>query len=177
MDARDVFEILAREHADSLMAYLRAVVEDAAAADDLFQETLVVAWRRIDDFDRRRPFGPWLRGIAAKLVLAWRRQQAGQDRLCDAQTLEHLDQRLSQVQRLTGDTLDEKLAALADCLTGMPDSFREAIQLRYQDEVRPQELANRLQVSAEALKKRLQRARAMLLECIQAKLTAAGGAS
>ena len=30
---------------------------------DLFQETMVVAWRRLDDFDHTRPFGPWLRGL------------------------------------------------------------------------------------------------------------------
>lgn len=175
MEARDLFEILVREHADSLMAYLRAVVTDAAAADDLFQETLCVAWRRIDDFDRKRPFAPWLRGIAAKLVLAWRRQHSTEDRLCDAETLEYLDRRLAQVQRLPGDTLDEKLAALSDCLADMPESFRVAIQLRYQDDIRPTDLARRMNLSIEALKKRLQRGRAMLLDCIRTKLDALGG--
>lgn len=177
MEARDWFEILVREHAHSLMAYLRAVVDDAAAADDLFQETLCVAWRRIDDFDRKRPFAPWLRGIAAKLVLVWRRQHASQDRLCDAETLEYLDRRLAQVQRLPGDTLEEKLAALADCMAAMPESFRVALELRYQDEFRPPDVASRLNLSVEALKKRLQRGRAILLDCIRTKLDALGGLS
>lgn len=177
MDARDLFEILAREHADGLMAYLRSAVDDATVADDLFQETLLVAWRRLDDFDRQRSFGPWLRGIAAKLVLAHRRQRATHALPCDAETLEYLNKRLTQVQRLPGDTLDEKLSALADCVSALPESFRTAIQLRYHDELPPQELAGRLQLSAEALKKRLQRARALLLDCMQTKLNALGGAS
>src|SRR5262245_42440108 len=115
MDAKSLFEILIREHADKLMVYLRAVVRDPAAVDDLFQETMLTAWRNIDRFDRERPFGPWLRGIAGKLVLAWRRKSCDQPRLCDAEILELLDQRLTQTDRLPGDTLDEQLEALRDC--------------------------------------------------------------
>ena len=61
-DAADVFAILVREHADRLLAYLRATVP-ASSVDDLFQETVLVAWRRLPDYDRARPFGAWLRGI------------------------------------------------------------------------------------------------------------------
>lgn len=172
MDAKSLFEILIREHADKLMVYLRAVVRDPAAVDDLFQETMLTAWRNIDRFDRERPFGPWLRGIAGKLVLAWRRKSCGQPRLCDAEILELLDQRLTQTDRLPGDTLDEQLEALRDCLSDLPEAYRSAIELRYRDEQKPAEITAHLQLNAETVKKRLQRARAMLLECLTGKLAA-----
>jgi RNA polymerase sigma factor (sigma-70 family) len=76
MDDRDIFTILVRENTDMLTAYLRSVVRDPATVDDLFQETMLTAWRKLDEFDRRRPFGAWLRGIAARLVLAERRKRA-----------------------------------------------------------------------------------------------------
>ena len=66
-DARKLFETLVREHADMLTVYLRSALGDTSDVDDLFQETMVVAWRRLDDFDQTRPFGPWLRGIARNL--------------------------------------------------------------------------------------------------------------
>jgi hypothetical protein len=93
MDAKSLFEILMREHSGMLTAYLHTVVRDPSAADDLFQEIWMTAWRRLDDFDKSRPFGPWLRGIAAKVILAWRRQQRHAWLLCDEQVLEHLDHR------------------------------------------------------------------------------------
>ena len=65
-----LFEILVRENADSLTAFLRASVYNEAAADDLFQETMLIAWRKIGEYDRSRPFGAWLRGIAKRLALA-----------------------------------------------------------------------------------------------------------
>ena len=39
-------------------AYL--VTHDAAAAEDIAQESFLAALRALDTFDRRRPFGPWL---------------------------------------------------------------------------------------------------------------------
>ena len=47
-----------------LTVFLRSRVNDEAAVDDLFQETMLVAWKRLDECDLSRPFGPWLRGIA-----------------------------------------------------------------------------------------------------------------
>ena len=44
--------------------------------DDIFQEVLVVAWRRLPEYDRKRSFGPWLRGIARNLVMEHHRKGA-----------------------------------------------------------------------------------------------------
>ncbi len=60
------FEILMRENSRMLLSYLNCVVQDVASVDDLFQETMVVAWRRLGDCDLSVPFGPWLRGIATR---------------------------------------------------------------------------------------------------------------
>ncbi|MGI9472474.1 MAG: sigma factor [Rubripirellula sp.] len=73
--ARQAFEILARENSRMLMVYLRSLVRDQAAVDDLFQESMVVAWQRLAECELDRPFGPWLRGIASRLVFAHYRKQ------------------------------------------------------------------------------------------------------
>jgi len=169
MQAHELFEILVRENADMLTAYVRSVVRDANAADDIFQETMLTAWRRLADYDKSRPFGPWLRGIAAKVMLAHRRQRARAFALCDEEILEHLDARCEAMHRQPGDTWDEKLEGLRDCIDRLPERYREAIQLRYAEEVPAEALLNRLQITMETLKKRLQRGRARLLECLERK--------
>jgi RNA polymerase sigma-70 factor (ECF subfamily) len=173
MDARQVFEILVRENADMLTAYLRSVVRDPAAADDLFQESMLTAWRKLDEFDRSRPFGPWLRGIAAKLVLAHRRKAAAGVIFCDEITLEQIDLRLQRLSAEKGDTWEEKLEGLRSCVEQLPEPYREAVRLRYREGLSPAGLAERLHISWEAQKKRLQRARALLLECLERKLALA----
>ncbi len=173
LSAKGLFEILVREHAEMLTVYLRCVVRDPAVVDDLFQETMLTAWKTLDRFDRSRPFAPWLRGIAGKLVLAHRRRMARSLRLCDEQFLEHLETRHVALNRMPGDTLDDKLDGLRECLELLPERYREAVHLRYTEGLQGAGLAERLAISGEALKKRLQRGRARLLDCLERKLAAA----
>jgi RNA polymerase sigma-70 factor len=175
MQPHELFEILVRENADMLLAYIRSAVRDASTADDVFQETMLTAWRRLPDYDKSRPFGPWLRGIAARVMMAHRRQRARAFALCDEELLEHLDARCEALQRQPGDTWDDKLDGLRDCIEQLPDLYREVIQLRYAEELSPDALTERLHISGETLKKRLQRGRARLLECLQRKLRWADG--
>ncbi len=174
MTPKDLFEILVREHAEMLTVYLRCTVRDRVLVDDLFQETMLTAWRNLHRFDRDRPFGPWLRGIAAKLILAERRKSAKGMLLCDNTVLEHLDSRHEALQGLQGDTLDEKLDSLRECIEALPERYRRAVELSYHEGLRGTQLATELHISNEALKKRLQRGRARLLDCLTRKLAPAG---
>jgi RNA polymerase sigma-70 factor (ECF subfamily) len=174
MNAKDLFEILVREHAPMLTAYLRCLVRSQSQVDDLFQETMLTAWRNLDKFDRSKPFGPWLRGIAANLSMAARRKGSREFRLLEPAMLEHLEGRFQELQRQPGDNLDEQLECLRDCLSRLPEPYRETIRLRYSEEIKGEALASRLNASIESVKKRLQRARERLLTCLRQKLSLGG---
>src|SRR5918998_2005284 len=49
------------------------VVHDAAAAEDIAQESFLAAIRALDRFDRTRPFGPWLHRIVVNRAIDWTR--------------------------------------------------------------------------------------------------------
>ena len=167
-DARKLFETLVREHADMLTIYLRSSLGNISDVDDVFQETMIVAWRRLDDFDHTRPFGPWLRGIARKLVLANNRERARN--LCNPTVLDQLEIRLDQLASRHGETWEEKLEVLHGCVRSLPDHYRTVITQRYFNQQAIQQVSELLELSTAAVKKRLQRARSLVLECIQSKL-------
>jgi RNA polymerase sigma-70 factor (ECF subfamily) len=164
-----LFEILMRENADALMAFLRASVDDRAATDDLFQETMLVAWRKIGAYDRSRPFGTWLRGIGRMLVLAHYRQAAREVPLDNDKLMDHLDAQLAHIDRRPGDTFDEKIAALRDCLARLQPDYRQSIEMHYQQGRSTDWMAEQLATTREAIQKRLQRARQQLAECLKHK--------
>lgn len=174
MHPEQVFEILIRENADMLLAYLRSAVRDEHAVEDLFQESMLVAWRKIEQYDRDRPFGAWLRGIARNLALAHYRERARQDQPLDEASMEWLEARFVQVHTLAGDTLGEKLLALRDCVQALPKEYRQPVQLRYAESLSLSEIGNMLQLATETLKKRLTRAKLRLADCLERKLAAAG---
>jgi len=170
MESLDVFEVLVRENAEMLTSFIRTSIRQDSAIDDIWQESMITAWRRWDDFDRDRPFGAWLRGIASKTILAWHRKHARRAVSCDEATLQYFSDTYSKIHRLPGDTFNEKLDALRACIESLPDNYRETIRLRFEDGLMPAELANKQSQNVETAKKRLNRAKAKLLDCITRKL-------
>ncbi len=163
------FEILARENSRMLMAYLRTLVDDPSVVDDLYQETMLVAWRRLDEVDLSKPFGPWLRGVATKLVLAHHRKRKALPSYWSEAVLMRIERQFQAISDRTGDTWEEKSAALHDCIEGLSGAHQLAIRGRYFKGLSIDELADQLEASTEACKKRLVRARKLLAECLKRK--------
>ena len=173
-DSKAVFEILMRENADMLLAFLRSAVRDKHAVDDIFQETMIVAWKRLDDFDREQSFGKWIRGIARNLVLAHFRK-SGKNPLCvDDESLQWMDRRFEQIQSINGDTLSDKLRILGECVEALSDDNRATIKARYLDQQSLEEIVRSFGVALETIKKRLYRAKSQLNDCISYKLEIQG---
>ena len=94
---------------------------------------MIVAWRRLDECDLERPFGPWLRGIASRLVLAHYRKQKTAPVLLDQAVLQAVDRHFENINQLAGDTWDDKVAALRECIDALPERQKSVIGGRYFD--------------------------------------------
>ena len=70
------FEELFRLHWGRAHRAAYLVVHDAAAAEDIAQESFLAAVRNLDRFDRRRPFGPWLHRIVVNRAIDHARARA-----------------------------------------------------------------------------------------------------
>ena len=76
---QQAFSQLVRRHQGMVRAQLRRLVRDEdALADDLAQETFVLAWRKLDQFRGDARFSTWLYRIAYTRFLQARRSMAWQ---------------------------------------------------------------------------------------------------
>ncbi len=121
------------------------VVHDAAAAEDIAQESFLAAVRALDRFDRRRPFGPWLHRIVVNRAIDWTRarQLRGEIELLDIVAAP------PEPEPLDG-TLLASLAAL-------PPEHRAVIVLRHLLEYTPGEIAELLGLPRGTVNSRLRR--------------------
>ena len=168
-DSRKLFEALMQENAHSLRVFLHSIARNPSLVDDLFQETMIVAWRTIDRFDQDRSFGKWIRGIARNLILSQRRKAARDILLADSDLISLIDDHCESIQLMSNDYLDQRLIRLRRCVDSLPVTYQQAIKLRYQNEVRGKRLADLLETSWDNVKKRLQRGRKILYECMENK--------
>jgi RNA polymerase sigma-70 factor, ECF subfamily len=124
------------------------VVHDHAAAEDIAQEAFLSAIRRLDRFDRRRRFGPWLSAIVVNRAIDWvraraaRRESAGEP--ADAP---------SPAEVPAGRYSQELLTALG----ALSPEHRAVIVLRYLLEYSPGEIAKALELPRGTVNSRLRR--------------------
>lgn len=166
LDGRAVFEILIRENADMLDAYLRTLLRSNDHVDDLFQEAMLIAWRRLADYDRSRPFGPWLRGIAQNLVLAHGRRVNAAPVTMESGLLAEIDARFDELANAPGDTFTERTQRIWDCLTRLPEEMRRTLELVCLRSVPVPAAAEQLGSNRETVWKRVQRGRRLLADCL-----------
>jgi RNA polymerase sigma-70 factor, ECF subfamily len=126
------------------------IVHDHAAAEDIAQEAFLAAIRRLDRFDRRRRFEPWLATIVANRAIDWtrartsRRESAGTDTGADL---------AAPPDQPIGRYSQEVIAALAS----LSPEHRAVIVLRYLLEYSPGEIARALELPRGTVNSRLRR--------------------
>src|SRR3989454_273063 len=72
---RTAFGVLAERYAGVARRVARAVLGDPDDADDAAQDALLSALVKLDQYDPRRPFGPWLLRIVANAATDRRRRR------------------------------------------------------------------------------------------------------
>ncbi len=88
-DDRRAFEQLVRRHQGMVRAQLRRLVHgDNAKADDLAQETFLLAWRKLHQFRGEARFSTWIYRIAYSCFLQARRKRSSAKEDIDGDALD-----------------------------------------------------------------------------------------
>ncbi|MHC4875320.1 MAG: sigma-70 family RNA polymerase sigma factor [Planctomycetota bacterium] len=158
------------EHQNRLYGYVFSLLGDHTRAADVLQETNMILWRKVDEFDVARPFLPWAFAIARFQVLAHVRDQKRDKLLLDAE----LAEAISGEAETQTDQLEQLRKALRPCLETLTSTNRELIEQRYLRSMSIAELAAAVDRSVSAVKVALMRSRRHLAECIQVRLATEG---
>ena len=63
----DAFGALIQEHQSSVFNVCYRILGNRQEAEDLTQEAFIRAYKKLSRYDPSRPFGPWMRTLAANL--------------------------------------------------------------------------------------------------------------
>ena len=166
--AGEFAERLRREQA-RLYNYIHSLVRDLNDADDLFQQTTLVLWKKFGEFDPRRSFFAWACGVARLEVANFLRGR-GRQRLYFSDDLNLL---LIEAQEEVGsDEAEGRREALARCVEKLRQRDRELLQECYGAEGGVQAAAGRHGRSPQSVYNSLRRIRRSLFECVARTLAA-----
>jgi RNA polymerase sigma-70 factor (ECF subfamily) len=150
-------ESLFRRHWPRAYRAAFLIVHDHAAAEDIAQEAFVAAIRRLERFDRRRPFAPWLGAIVANRAIDWVRARSSKREISETGS-----DYPAPPETPVGRYSEEVLAALA----ALSPEHRAVVVMRYVLEYTPGEIARALELPRGTVNSRLRRG----LDVLEARL-------
>lgn len=149
---------------DPLFAYIRSLVRDFNDADDLFQQTALVLWRKFAEYDRSRSFLAWACGVARFEVTNFLRTR-GRSRLYFSDGLNLLLIR-AQDEDARDAVAEDRRAALSGCVGKLRERDRRLLEDCYGGGRRVPDVAEREGRSSQSVHNSLRRIRRALYECI-----------
>jgi len=162
---RPLYEIVMRRHNQRLFRISRAILGDSDEAEDVIQHAYVRAYAALHQFEGRSQFSTWLTKIAvheasSRLMKRKRVHSVPPDADQDYQGMEAI--------RSSGPNPEEQvlrhetIRLLEEAVDSLPGTYRCVFVLRAMENMSTAETANCLDLTEEAVKVRLLRARQML---------------
>lgn len=156
-----------------LYAYVVTLTPTLDDAEEVFQKTSLVLWKRWSDFDPDRKFLPWAFGIA-RIQARSHLSRSGRAPLSLGQEAEEL---VANAMIESSSAIDSRAEILQKCLQKLPRSQQALLKRCYVESGRSiQQVADEQKVTANSIYQKLKRLRETLHACVDRHL-ASGGAT
>ncbi len=168
----DALSTLIARYQNRVYRYLLRLVRRPAEAEDLFQQTWLQAAEKIRSYDPSRNFDAWLFTVARNLALDHLRRIQPSS-LDEPVGDDPADTKLSRLTTSVPGPHDQLLALerashLAAALENLPVIYREVLSLRFEEEMKIEEIAVVLGAPLSTVKSRLRRGLEQLRRTLEA---------
>lgn len=168
---REAFAELVRKYQVKVHNLAYGFTRSDAQADDLAQDIFLKAWLGLSKFRFRSGFGTWLYRIAVNHIKDHLRKRASSREIpLEEDGLRAASRTAHSAEREAGE-MERRAELVQDCLAGLPEKLRMILTLRDIQGLSYEDLSRTLRLSAGTVDSRLFRARRMLRQRVQSRLT------
>jgi RNA polymerase sigma-70 factor (ECF subfamily) len=159
---REAFAQLVAKYQRPLYVALRRLARNHDDTDDLLQEAFVRAYQHLKEFDRSRPFYPWLHRIGVNLAITFMQRRSRQSNFSGLSTEEIFPAAPASDNPDVKAERGEMMAALEQAIERLPAEQKVILLLRTREDMSYQELSAHLGIEIGTVMSRLARAREKL---------------
>jgi len=170
----DALSELISRYQNRLYRYLLRIVRQPAEAEDLFQQTWLKVVEKIGAFDAGRNFDAWLFTLARNLAIDHLRRVRPQSLDEPLDDSRHGETMADRIPSRDDTPLEQALAAerriaIGDAMAALPLIYREVLTLRFEEEMKIEDIAQVTAVPLSTAKSRLRRALEQLRGALDAR--------
>jgi RNA polymerase sigma-70 factor (ECF subfamily) len=169
----DAFDEIVREHRPALHRHALRRLSCEASAEDAVQETLVRAYKALPNFSGEYRLGPWMHRILQNVCAdEGNRRKRDLDKLGRVAAL--------PVERMGSPSVEEELhlefddSDLQEALESLSDPYREALNMRYIDDLDYSEVSKAVGVSEPNARARVSRAKMVMKTALKSAVVFPG---
>lgn len=145
---RNAYALIVRRWQPVLSRYLRRLLgQSAEAAEDVLQDVFIKVYVNLNDYDRARPFGPWIYRIARNEALSFLRKRKTEPPLVTGEDAQIIIERLSDgtdVQEMSERLrIEDKVRA---AIMQLDLRYRDVLVLRFLEDKGYDEISEIMQV-------------------------------
>ncbi len=161
----DAFLKIERVFGPTLRVFLASQLFHLDDVDDIAQESLIIAYRKLDSFRRGQDFGAWLRGIARNKLLQYIEQSNRRSALMESFQKEGAALLADEFEARASQTRSAHVNAMLGCVAKLPDKMRQIVRTVL-DGNRSSTLAAEFKMTPAAIYQLQYRALKLLRECV-----------
>jgi RNA polymerase sigma-70 factor (ECF subfamily) len=155
------------EHVDELQGFVASLVPEPELVDDVVQETFVAVTARADGYDPKQSFSKWLFVVARDKIRDLGGKAAAEARPFADEVLDVLAASRTEVG-----VSARGLQFVDDCIATLAPQARRIVELRYQNAMKPRQVAAAIGWTAASVRVALCRARTAIRDCVERKMAA-----
>ena len=148
-EQRDAFSQVVAAYSEKLYWQIRKMIMGHDDANDILQNTFLKAWSNLDNFRGDSKLSTWMYKIAINECITFLNKQRAINNVPLDDTDVYLLQTLRADEYFDGDAIDEKLQ---EAILNLPEKQRLVFTMKYNDDMKYEEMSEVLGTSVGALK-------------------------
>lgn len=157
------YRILYNRYAKAMYNTALRIVNHAADAEDVLQESFTDAFAKLEDFEGRSTFGAWLKQIVVNKSISVLKKQ----RISFADIGVNVMENIAEEKDVNEDEINYNVESIKKAVQKMPDGYRTVLLLYLFEGYDHEEIAEILQVAQSTVRTQYIRAKQKLLQLLK----------
>ena len=151
-------------HQAKINSYILTLVPNYSDSADIMQETAMMIWSKFPEFEVGSNFLSWGLSIAHYRVLEFRRKKK---KINEIGISEDVLEKIRLVTQDKKDSSNEQIVSLKKCFTLLDKNDQQIILLRYHENLKLREVAEKMDKSLQSIYRRISRVQESLFKCVK----------
>ena len=161
------FLTLFRMNESRIFGFILAFLPNFAKAEDILQETMIVMWRKFDDFEKGSNFAGWGIQIARYNLYKYHRENKASIVHFNSDALDNLSLCAEDYEKIN---VNSQIDALRICFGKLESKSKSLMLMKYEENLKMQDICEKIGMPIRTIYRHIARIHRALIKCIHETL-------